>query len=113
MIPDLFHRVTVSGLVAGDTWRIVIPIAGFVTADGMTALAHLRRTVADTTVVLAFSSAAGTILFEAGQITLLASAAATAAVPPGIYVWDLRLTQGDETDTPMGGQMIVRARVTR
>jgi hypothetical protein len=108
---DLFHDVTISGVAAGDTWRLVLPLDGLAPAAGMSALMHVRRAVADAAIVLSFSTADGSILLEPDRIVLVKDS--TATVPPGSYVWDIRITASGETDTPMGGQLIVRARVTR
>jgi hypothetical protein len=52
-----------------------------------------------TVVTLGFSTAAGTIELNAGEIVLKAASAATAAIAPGNYVWDLELTRAGEVDT--------------
>lgn len=91
--------IDVADEVPGDTWSWAIPVAGFAPQAGDTARAHVRPTPESATIALQFSTAAGTIELNPGEIVLKAPANATAGVAPGLYVWDLELTRAGEVDT--------------
>jgi hypothetical protein len=99
MLTDDRLQIDIYSETPGDSWRWAIPVEGFTPVAGDTARAHVRVKADAPAVTLAFSTAAGTIELNAGEIVLKAPASATAAVAPGNYVWDLELTRAGEVDT--------------
>ena len=87
-----------------------------VNLSGFSARMQVRKTPAEPTVALSFTTANSTIVLNAvsGSITLKASAIATSAVPPGVYVYDLELISGAGLVTRLlNGTFTMDAEVTR
>ena len=60
-----------------------------------TAKMQVRKTAYHTTAVATFSTTDGSITLDfSGNITLVKTAIETAAIPAGVYVYDLELTAG-------------------
>lgn len=80
---------------------------------GWSARMHIRKTVADSVVILELTSANGRIAFPAaGAIEIRLTAAETAALQPGVY--DLEMVAPDGSVTRLvEGKVIVSPEVTR
>ena len=84
-----------------------------------TARMQVRATVASTSIVLELTTANGRITLgntaeTKGQVNLLVSATTTAALTPGLYVYDLELVSSTGVvDRILEGNFKVSAEVTR
>jgi len=80
---------------------------------------QVRATVASTSIVLELTTANGRIILgntagTKGQVNLLVSATTTAALTPGLYVYDLELVSSTGVvDRILEGNFKVSAEVTR
>lgn len=110
---DGYAEIALSNLTPGDDWRLPIPVEGLLPSLLDTARMHVRVTAESDTVVIELSTANGRILLESGFVTLIVEKAATGAIRPGAYVWDLELTIADNAQTIMGGTLTVRRDITR
>lgn len=99
----------------GDTETVSVTITDStgtaVNITGCTYAAQIRSNASDTSVLATFScsitnAAAGTL-----QATL--SATTTAALSPGLAVWDLQETNGTTVTTLLAGQVTIVQDVTR
>lgn len=83
---------------------------------GYTARMQVRSTIDSSTVILELTTANSRISLggTAGTVNLLVSATTTAALTPGLYVYDLELVSGGgEVTRLIEGNFNVRAEVTR
>lgn len=88
---------------------------------GFSARMQVRSTVDSSTVILSLTTQNGRIslgssasLTTKGQVNLIISATDTAALVPGLYVYDLELVSaGGEVDRIVEGNFKVSAEVTR
>jgi hypothetical protein len=94
------------------TWRVN---GTAVNLTNYTARLQARVDVEDTEVVLSLTTGAGiTLGGAAGTITLDQSAAQTAVIPAGTYIYDLEMVAGTGTVTRLvQGELIVSPEVTR
>lgn len=94
------------------TWKID---GTAVNLTGYTARMQVRRTVdADATLIALTSGSGITITAGTGTIALAMTAAQTAALPPGTWVYDLEVVSGGgEVTRLMMGALIVDPEVTR
>ena len=94
------------------TWKVDDAL---VDLGGFTARLHARPSISSDTVVLDLDETNGiTLGGSAGTIVLTRSAAQTAALAPGKYVYDLELISGTGVVTRLvQGQLDVDAEVTR
>ena len=98
--------------------RVVIlrdAAAGLVNLTGFTAKMQLRSTATSAAVVKELTTENGGITLGGvtGAISLFISAADTAAIAAGNYVYDLILISGTTINKPLYGSFTVRAGVTR
>jgi hypothetical protein len=83
--------------------------------QGYTALMQVRAAT-DTAVIVELSTANGraVITGSEGKITLTLTAAETAALPAGVYIYDLNLTATDATVTKiLQGAFVINESVTQ
>jgi hypothetical protein len=83
---------------------------------GYTARMQVRSTAASSTIVLELTTANSRITLggTAGTVNLLVAADVTAALTPGLYVYDLELVSGGgEVTRLIEGNFNVKAEVTR
>lgn len=82
---------------------------------GYTARMQVRATFESTTTVLSLTTENGGITLGGalGTIQIIASATATAAIDPRIYVYDLELVNGTTVYRLVQGSFTVRPEVTR
>lgn len=106
---DVFQGATLSYVL---TWEID---GAPVNLIGYTARLQARATSDATAVALAMTSGSGiTLGGGAGTVALSRSAAETAALTPGRYVYDLELQSGQgEVTRLVQGELIIHAEVTR
>jgi len=84
-----------------------------VNVTGYTAAMQVRSSYTSATAVVSLTSGAGiTLGGTAGTIQITISAAATAGIPAGNYVYDLELTSGGTVTRLLEGQFIVTPEVT-
>jgi len=95
-------------------WKTGDPAVA-VNLGGYTARLQLRPVVTSRTVVLSLTSSSGIAITPAtGTFTLSATAAQTAAIPAGRYVYDLEAVSGGGVVTRIcEGTITVSAEVTR
>ena len=96
----------------GQTWRKKLTFTQSGTAvdfTGATIESQIRRNFNDTAVVAEFDC---TVNVSNGSITLALTAAETAALNPGIYVYDIKRTDGSEVQYYLYGTFEVVGRVT-
>ena len=94
------------------TWKIDnVPV----NLTGYTARLQARIDVDETETILSLTTGAGiTLGGAAGTITLDQSAAQTAVIPAGTYIYDLEMVAGTGTVTRLvQGELIVSPEVTR
>lgn len=113
MILPSFYEVDIPARIPGDDWRIAIPIRDATWEVGDAAECHFRVKAESATIAIAFSTAAGTIELNPGEIVLIAPRSATALVAPGGYVWDIEATRGGFVETIMRGTATVLRDITR
>lgn len=96
-------------LVYTDSNNVPVNLTGF------TAKMQLRQNYNSTAADLTLSSANGdiTIVGATGTVTVNATAAQTAALSPGFYVYDLELTSGLNISRLIQGQVTVAEQVTQ
>lgn len=85
-----------------------------VVLTGATARAHFRATRDAAATLLELTDAGGSIVLADGSVTLIITAAASAAlasVPRGVY--DVEVTIGGEPFRPFGGRFLPSVGVTR
>lgn len=102
----------------GATYNLVLTYEVNGTAVNLTnytARLQARIDVEETTTVLSLTTGAGiTLGGAAGTITLDQSAAQTAGIPAGTYIYDLELVAGSGTVTRLvQGELLVSPEVTR
>lgn len=101
----------------GATWTLTIvyedPSGNPIDLSGNTGRMQLRSKF-DSSAVLTLSTSNGgmTITGPTGTIELLATATQMELIEPGLYVYDLELTNGSIIQRLIQGQMTVRAQVT-
>lgn len=103
----------------GRTLRRVFTVTNggsLIDLTGWTARAQVRAEVEAATVVVDLTMANGGVVLggPAGTITLVKSAAETAALPAGFGVWDLEVVEPDgEVSVLLQGQASILPEVTR
>lgn len=101
----------------GRSWPLNKPDgSAFPDFTGWAALAQVRATAADPTVLWSWSTSpgAGTITFESGAVVLSHSAADSLPWEWRLGVWDLRVADAsDRTALVTGGRVMVIPVVTR
>lgn len=102
-------------ITRGDTVAVVV----IMTSDGTTPINITGRTYTSQVRVQAASPSALLTMTcavtngAAGQVTLSLTAAQTAVVDPGEYVWDLQENAGGTISTPLSGAFVILSDVTR
>ena len=96
------------------TWKVGDP-ATPVNLTGYTARLQVRTSVDAATTALELTTANGGIVLggAAGTVALAVTAAATATLSPGYYVYDLELVNGATVTRLVEGRVTVSAEVTR
>lgn len=96
------------------TWRNGLSRA-LIDVSGYSARMQVRSDVSAAAVLVELTTANGRITLGGinGKITLALSAAETAALAPGTYVYDLELVVASEVTRVLQGNFIVIAEVTR
>lgn len=105
-------------LAQGSTWSVTLTYkdanGAAINLSGYTAAMQVRASHAASTTVLSLTSGSGiTLGGAAGTITITASAATTAAIEAGTYVYDLELTTGSTVTRLVEGSVTVTPEVTR
>ena len=99
----------------GDTETISVTITdetgAAVDIEGRAYAAQIRANASDTAVLATFTCAITDA--AAGKLTATLSAASTAALTPGLAVWDLQETSGTTVTTLLAGQVTIVQDVTR
>lgn len=106
-------RVDLLHVRAGDAFSVTFRFGEEVDLTGLAATAHVRKETDANATVLAFTDAEAVI---AGQdITLSKDSDATAALVPGLYVFDVQVQTPDTPDvqTLVFGEFHVLQNVTR
>ncbi len=99
----------------GDDYSHVVTL----TSDGTTPINITGRTYAakirasrdSTTVLLTFTCSV--LVGTDGKVTITSTDTLTAALQPGVYVWDLEETSGTTVTTILAGDAVVTQDVTR
>lgn len=96
------------------TWKTGTP-ATAVNLTGYTARLQVRSSVDAATTALELTTSNGGITLggAAGTVALAVTAAATATLSPGYYVYDLELVNGATVTRLIEGRVTVSAEVTR
>jgi len=101
----------------GGTWSLAFTYKinnVAVNFSGFTASLMVRKNYTDTSPVLLLTTENGGIALGAdGLVTITASAALTAAMPPGTGVYDLELYTGSEVRKLLRGDVTIVPEVTR
>ena len=99
----------------GDTETISVAIkdsaGAAVDITGRTYAAQIRSNAEDTSPLATFSCSI--VSAAAGTLAATLSAATTAALTPGLGVWDLQETNGTTVTTLLAGQVTIVQDVTR
>lgn len=96
------------------TWQTGNPATN-VNLTGYTGRMQIRQTVASPSTVLELTTSNGRMTFggSAGTVAITVTATDTAALAPGMYVYDLELATGSTVTRLLEGRVTVNGEVTR